>query len=141
MSTKAGTTPDKAAVNPEDQSGSVPPAANPATGPATTNEKDVGGKRVFLALLIIIPVAVFISLGVLTLVVWNNPDTSVVTTVTTSSDGKVITTTTTYITPTLVYGAADPGLGKVKGFFIGPLIFLMASIIETSLLLIYGAFY
>src|SRR6266487_5443467 len=99
------------------------------------------GKGVFLFLLVLIPVAVLASLGVLTFVVNGNPDTSMMTTVTRAPDGSIITTTTTYMTPSLQYGALDPALGKVKGFFIGPLIFLMGSILETSLLLIYGAFY
>src|SRR5438132_13741874 len=94
----------------------------------TDPEKDPWGKGVFIALLIIIPIAVFASLAVLTFVVKDSPDTSAVVTVTRAPDGSTVTTTT-YMTPSLTLGAVDPALGKIRGFFIGPLIFLMGSIL------------
>jgi hypothetical protein len=38
-------------------------------------------------------------------------------------------------------GIFDPALGKLAGYAVGPLIALIGALIETSLLLIYGAFY
>jgi hypothetical protein len=107
--------------------------------PANPQYRD-WGKGIFLALILIIPLAAFISLVVLTVTVDRNPDHSIVQVIK-ETRGSIITTTTVYMTPTASLGAADPALGKMSGFFIGPIIFLIVAILETALLLIYGAFY
>ena len=114
--------------------------------PDVDRPRDPWGKAAFVMLLFIIPAGVIYSITQLTSVVSENPDRSVLSTVVTRNPAapgqpETVVTTTNYVTTTVSLGALDPALGKVRGFFIGTLIFLVGAILETALLLIYGAFY
>jgi len=105
--------------------------------------EQTSGKGVFLALLIFIPLLVLLALYYLhgrAEQVAQFEERGQVTIVTLQTDGTVITTTT-FLTPSLELGAFDPGLGRMGSFAVGPIIALLGGIIETSLLLVFGAFY
>ena len=116
-------------------------------------EEDPAGRTVFRLLLVLIPIGAAVS------ELWLNigyplwlrdsataGSSQVITQVQPSlTPGVNITTTTTIpITSTGALGAFDPalnGAGNINVFLLGVLVFMIAGIVETSLLLVYGAFY
>lgn len=109
-------------------------------GSSTRHERD-WGKAVFVFLLAIIPLGVLGSLLWLNYIIEANPDRRIGSITVTQGQTGDIVTTTTYLSPTLSLGAFDPALGKVANYAIGPLAFLIGTIIEMSLLLVFGSFY
>jgi hypothetical protein len=115
---------------------------------------DDWGKIVFRGLLVIIPlgavVAIFwLAIGYPVFLKDEPVTVPMVTTVTevrsaTPGAASSIVTTTMPITNTGTMGIFDPSLSSTARpnlFLMGTLIFILSSIIETSLLLVYGAFY
>ena len=86
--------------------------------------KDLGGRIVFVILLLVIPAGVFYSLLVLTNVVAENPDPSIthisvgrssVITTTQQTLTGIITTTTAYATPAPRAAGGDEGPSRMSG--------------------------
>lgn len=122
---------------------------------------DIGGRVVFRFLLLIIPIATLIGIGyinffysfpsdlspttapVATATGTGRPGTASPTppTATRATATAVTRSSSLVATPAAGLGVFDPMFGDARRFLISLLIFIVAAIVETSLFLIYGAFY